>query len=133
MASVCLALAIAEACGGEGNHVPAITVTVDAAGPEVVLLTVSMRDNFSVPSTIHVPRGMPVGVRAANDGVEVHNILVDGADGETAFLSGVRVSAGESSTFEMLLDSPRARQLLLRLSSPAHGHHHRRVRATPAN
>jgi plastocyanin len=65
-----------------------------------------MRDNVFVPETIRVPLGLPVRVTAVNDGVEVHNMLVEGEDGDTAFLSDVRVSAGESSTFEMFFEAP---------------------------
>jgi plastocyanin len=106
LAAICLVLAMAAACGDGSKPVPGVTMTIDADGAEVGLITVSMRDNVFVPATFRVPLGLPVRVTAVNDGVEVHNMLVEGEDGDTAFLSDVRVSAGESSTFEVVFDAP---------------------------
>jgi plastocyanin len=106
LAAIGLMLGAAAACGGGSEPVPAVTVTADADGADVGLLTVSMRDNVFVPATVRVPAGLPIQVTAVNDGVEVHNMLVEDGAGGTAFLSDVRVSAGDSSTFEMVFHTP---------------------------
>jgi plastocyanin len=89
---------LTAACGGsEGDPHPA-TVTFDGGGASI---TVSMKDDYFEPSRIAVPVNSPVRVTVVNEGINVHNMLVAGPDGNTAFRSDVRVSAGESSTFEV--------------------------------
>jgi plastocyanin len=102
-----LAAGLFSACGNAEPAAPAATVTVDAAGNPVGRITVSMQDDIFAPDAFVVPRGVPVEIRAVNDGEAVHNMLVSGPGGEgTAFRTEIRVSAGEESTFEVLFEAP---------------------------
>jgi hypothetical protein len=82
IAGISLAGALFAACGGDANEPPA-TVTIEG---DQASTTISMKDHYFEPSRIVVPVGMPVTVTVANEGAAVHNL---------------RVSAGESDTFEM--------------------------------
>jgi plastocyanin len=84
---------LALACGDDeveefapGDETPAAgeTPTDGAADGEPVAFNVSMGDNFFEANTFTVSPGQQVTFDLVNDGVAVHNMRVDGGDGEYA-------------------------------------------------
>ena len=69
-------------------------------------VTIVMKDHRFEPAEIRVPTNTVVLVTAVNEGSAVHNMLVSGPHGGPQFRSDVRVSSGDSSTFEVEFPTP---------------------------
>lgn len=96
LVAVVLAGAV-SACGGEG----AVGEPVDGE------LVVVMKDNFFEPKRLLVPVGETITVRAVNEGLLPHNLIVVSRDGEGEnFRSDLRVDGGQESVFEMTFTKP---------------------------
>src|SRR3970282_1614446 len=86
-----------SACGGEE------TVGEPVNGELVVV----MKDSHFQPKRLLVPVGETITVRAVNEGVLPHNLIVASRDGEGQnFRSDLRVDGGQESVFEMTFTKP---------------------------
>ncbi len=88
---------VLSACGGEG------TVGEPVNGELVVV----MKDSYFQPKRLLVPVGETITVRAVNEGVLPHNLIVASREGEGKnFRSDLRVDGGQESVFEMTFTKP---------------------------
>lgn len=92
-----VAVGAVSACGGEG----AVGEPVDGE------LVVVMKDNFFEPKRLVIPVGETISVRAVNEGVLPHNLIVVSREGEGKnFRSDLRVDGGQESVFEVTFTRP---------------------------
>ncbi len=73
---------VAEFAPGDETPAAGETPTDGAAGGEPVAFNVSMGDNFFEANTFTVSPGQQLTFDLANDGQAIHNMRVDGGDGE---------------------------------------------------